>query len=153
MRSFASAVIGFAMVTSGYAQSNSPGAEFQPIPDTIPGLLIDPAPLSGTLLRPLTQSPGGSLPVGAAANPPASAPPAVAAPAGSAVATTSDPVASPAPMPAPAPQPAPGAAAPPPTPQPGAPAAPGCPRNGYSGACPGQAGRACGGEDDHHRHR
>jgi uncharacterized protein (DUF2141 family) len=105
------------MATTSYAQTAPAGVEFQPIPDTIPGLLIEPSPLSGTLLRPLTQSQAVQPPVETAATPPQSAPPAGSAspppaPIGAAVATAAQPATAPEPMPEPAPPPA-GAARPP----------------------------------------
>lgn len=127
MRSFASAVIGLAMTTSSYAQSGPARVEFQPIPDTIPELLIDPSPLSGTLLKPLTPGAAASAPVDAAANLPESAPAPIA---GSPVATRSEPgpvpdtTAPPAAAPGPGTAPAPQTVAPAAEPAPEKPAAP-----------------------------
>ena len=137
MRLFASAVIFSAMVTSSYAQSDPARVEFQPIPDTIPGLLIEPSPLSGTLLKPLTKGPAGQAPVEAAAT--GNSLPANPAPAVAPVAEVSDP----APLPEPAPQSAPAPAqAPAPTAVPAPTAAPAAPAAAPPPAKPAAPARA-----------
>jgi uncharacterized protein (DUF2141 family) len=93
MRLFAPVAIAFAMAASAQAQTIAPGTEFQPIPNTIPGLLIAPAPLSGTLLQPLHQNGTGTVPIEAAEVAPGAA---VAEPVEAAAPAAAEPAAIPA---------------------------------------------------------
>jgi uncharacterized protein (DUF2141 family) len=56
MKILAHLVIGLGLVGTSHAQTNAARVELNPIPTTLPAILFDPAPLSGTMLKPLAGS-------------------------------------------------------------------------------------------------
>ena len=109
MKILAHLVFGLGLIGTSHAQTNAARVEFNPIPETLPGILFDPTPLSGTMLKPLAAAepdalrPTAEIPPAAAAEPAATAAPEAEIPA-EPPAAVEEAVVEPEPAPEPAPE-------------------------------------------------
>ena len=96
MKTLAHLLIGLGVVGTAHAQATAARVEFLPMQNTMPGILFDPAPLSGTMLRPLSEAQPDAPPPGETAASPEAVAQAQTEPAPAAVPAEAEPAPEPA---------------------------------------------------------